>query len=103
MTLANPEQPPQPASSQAITSLVLGILGFVSCCLLPVAPVAWYLGRQELRAIRAGLSPKEGESLANIGMILGIVGTLLIGMGLFWIFLFGGLTVLSAALSGLSH
>lgn len=101
MTTASPEQPPAP-SSQAITSLVLGIVSYVTCCLL-LSPVAWYIGRQELNAIRAGRSPAAGESLAQVGMILGIIGTLLLAMALFWIFLFGGLAVLSAMFSAATN
>jgi hypothetical protein len=93
-TAESPEQP-QPASSQAITSLVLGILSFVTCCLL-LSPIAWYLGRQELKAIHEGRSPAAGETLANVGRILGIVGTLCMAFVVFWIFFLGGLAVLSS-------
>jgi hypothetical protein len=77
-----------PASSASTTALVLGIIGlagnFVSCCcclgLVPAlcAPVAWWIGASELRAIRAGLSSPAGESNARAGMICGIVGTAII-------------------------
>jgi Domain of unknown function (DUF4190) len=93
-------QPPPPpiapesatASSQAITALVLGILGVICCH--PLAPVAWYLGHQEGRAIRAGQAPAAGEGFALAGKILGIIGTVLLAIGLLWIFAFGGMVVL---------
>jgi hypothetical protein len=97
MTVAKPEPPPS-ASSQALTSLILGILGFVTCCLL-LSPIAWYLGRQELRAIREGRSAAAGEVFANIGRILGIVGTVLMGFAAFWIFFLGGMAVLSGIIN----
>ncbi|HSS51309.1 MAG TPA: DUF4190 domain-containing protein, partial [Thermoanaerobaculia bacterium] len=51
--------PPQSASTNAIVSLVLGILGVICCGLM--APIAWYLGNQELKAIQAGSSPAAGD------------------------------------------
>ena len=92
MTIANPEPPPS-ASSQALTSLILGILAFVTCCLL-LSPIAWYLGRQELKAIREERSPAAGETLAKVGMILVIVGSLALLMLAFWVFFLGGFVIL---------
>jgi hypothetical protein len=63
----------EPASSRAIWSLVLGILGLILCGLL--APFAWWLGAAELRDIKAGLLPDSGQGLATAGMVLGIIGT----------------------------
>ena len=85
----------QTASSQAITALVLGILGIVSCCGI-LSPIAWYLGKQEQKAILEGRSPAAGAQLAQVAVILGIVGTIMMIFGLLWIFLWGGLAVLSA-------
>jgi hypothetical protein len=56
--------------------LILGILGIVCCGVL--APVAWILGKQDLTKIRSGEISTEAEQLTNIGMILGIVGTVLL-------------------------
>lgn len=92
---AGPSSQPSP-SSQAITALVVGILGFVMCCFV-LSPIAWYLGSQEIRAIREGRAPASGEVLAKVAVILGIVGTLALLAGLVWLAL-GGLAVLSAIL-----
>jgi uncharacterized membrane protein YjgN (DUF898 family) len=96
MTVANPGQQ-QSASSQAITAFVLSILGIVCCGLL--APISWYLANQELQAIREGRSPVAGEGLVKVASILGIVGTVLLVLGfiigLIWLFLLGGMAVLS--------
>ncbi len=95
-------RPPSPASStQAIVSLVLGILGVVCCALM--APFAWYLGNQEVKAIQAGSSPAAGDGIAKAGMILGIVGVVLLGLQLIWVFFMGGLVILSAFFDQLGH
>lgn len=83
------------ASSQAITAVVLGILGIITCCGI-LSPIAWYLGSQEQKAIREGRSPVAGATLAQVAVILGIVGTILMVFGLLWVFLWGGLAALSA-------
>src|SRR5829696_5083904 len=95
MTVQGDGVTPQSASSQAITALILSLLGFISCCHL-LSPIAWYLGRQEQKAIREGRAPKAGEVLAQIAVILGIVGTLILAFFLLWVFFLGGLAVLSA-------
>jgi uncharacterized membrane protein YjgN (DUF898 family) len=96
MTVANPGQP-QSSSNQAITALVLGILGIICCGLL--APIAWYLGNQELLAIREGRSPAAGEGLAKAAKILGIIGTVLLVLSLLWIFFAGGMAVLQGVMA----
>ena len=92
-----PPAPPAPpsgggSSGRATTSLILGILGIICCGLL--APIAWYLGSQELQAIAAGQSPAGGEGLAKAGKILGIIGTVLLVLGVVWIFFAGGMAVI---------
>ncbi len=82
----------EPASSQAIWALVVGIMGLLMC--QPLCPIAWWLGATELRNIRAGLSPPSGQGLAMAGMILGIIGTFLLVLGccgalLWWLFVAG--------------
>lgn len=87
------EGQPQSASSQAITALILSILGVVCCGIL--APVGWYLGNQEQKAIREGRSPAAGQGLAQAAVIVGIIGTILMAFWLLWIFLWGGMAILS--------
>jgi hypothetical protein len=84
------------ATGKAIVILVLGIFGVVCC---PVtAPIAWVLGQSELAAVRRGAAPAANEALAQIGMVLGILGTVLFVFFLLWIFAFGGLAALSVLL-----
>ncbi|HXU46790.1 MAG TPA: DUF4190 domain-containing protein [Thermoanaerobaculia bacterium] len=88
-------QPPQAkASSQATTALILGIVGVICCGL--AAPIAWYLGNKELHLIQAGQSSPAGQGLAQVGKILGIVGSVLLILGLVWVFFMGGMAMLSA-------
>jgi hypothetical protein len=87
------EGQPQSASSQAITALVLSILGIVCCGIL--APVGWYLGNQEQKAIREGRSPSAGQGFAQAAVIIGIIGTILMVFTLLWIFFWGGMAILS--------
>ena len=96
MTVANPGQP-QSSSNQAITALVLGILGIVCCGLL--APIAWYLGNQELKAIAEGRSPIAGEGLAKAAKILGIIGTILLVFTIVWVFFWGGMAILQGVMA----
>jgi uncharacterized membrane protein YjgN (DUF898 family) len=86
-----PETPaPSPQSSpsnSAIIAVVLGILSLGGCPVL--APIAWFMGAQELKQIRLGLSPASGELPAKLGMILGIVMTLALLLLTFFVLLFG--------------
>lgn len=85
-----------PESSQATTALVLGILGIVICGVL--APFAWNIGNKELAAIDAGRRDPSNRGTANAGRILGIIGTVLLGIGLVLFVLFiGGVFVLDVA------
>jgi hypothetical protein len=69
--------------------LVLGIVGLVCGC-VPAGIGAWIMGARELKAIQAGEASEEGRSKAQIGMYLGIAGTVLsiIG-GIVWFMLIG--------------
>ncbi len=57
---------------RGVLILVLGILGLIACCLC--APVAWYMGSQDMAEIDAGRMDPEGRQMTQIGMILGMVG-----------------------------
>lgn len=85
-------------SNQPTIALVLGVLSIVCCGLL--GPAAWYIGAQELKAIAAGTSSREGEGLARAGKILGIVGTALLVLGALWVALWGGFAVLQGMAGG---
>ena len=97
--LSNGTESTYPASSgNANMALVLGILGLLGsvgaccCCLFWLlglcAPAGWYVGSQELKAIRAGRSPASAESTAKAGMVCGIVGTVLMALYLVGILIY---------------
>lgn len=62
-----------PEESKAVVSLVLSILGLVVCGVL--SPVAWYYGREEIKAIDAGRRDPSKRDLATAGKIIGMIGT----------------------------
>lgn len=71
-----PETPRNQASGRAMATLILGILSIVCAGFVAGIP-AIILGAMELKAIRHGESPKEGESISKVGLALGVVGTVL--------------------------
>ena len=76
-------QPPMqyaPDHPRATTVLVLGILGIVVCGV--IAPFAWAMGKQTLREIDASNGMLGGRGATNVGYILGIIGTILLGLSL---------------------
>lgn len=91
----------QPASSQAVTALVLGVIS-IACCQL-LGPFAWYLGQQERKAIREGRSSPAGETLAIVAIVLGILGTLTLAFIALWFLFFGGMAVLGGLMSAAGH
>lgn len=94
--MSSPEFPSDPnrypEASQATTVLVLGILGIVICGVL--GPFAWVMGNRELQAIDSGMRPPENRSTANAGRILGIIGTVFLGIGLLVLLFVVGLGVM---------
>lgn len=69
-------------SSQAVTVLVLGIVGLVMCQIL--GPVAWIMGNAELEGIDAGRRAPENRGLAMAGKVCGMIATALIALGIAW-------------------
>lgn len=81
----------QNASTNAVIALVLGIVSFLGLPIIAGIP-AWILGANELKAIDSGASPAAGRTMAQIGMILGIVNTIMAVLGiLFFLFFMGGM------------
>ena len=86
-------------SSKATMALVFGVLGIICCGLL--APVAWYLANEELKSIDMGRLPDSNRGMAQVAKILGIIGTILLGLGLLWVLMFGGLATIGALTGGM--
>lgn len=85
--------PPPPKHPQAVTVLVLGILGIVVCGL--VGPFAWSMGNRVEREMAAAPGRWSGSTEVTVGKVLGIVATALLGLGLLVVVLFIGGGVLA--------
>lgn len=73
--------------NHGILGFVLGLAGIFLLQFL--GPVAWILGRRNLNQRRVGVMDRNGESLTQAGMLLGMIGTLLLLLqvlvfGFFW-------------------
>jgi len=73
-----PYRPPPPDHPQTTTILVLGICGLVLCQVL--GPFAWSMGNKALREIDASEGRYGGRDTVNVGRILGIIGTIILGL-----------------------
>jgi hypothetical protein len=71
---------------RANTALVLGILGIVLCQL--ISPFAMSMGRKAMREIDASGGALGGRGSAQAGWILGLIGTILIGVTLLFVAVF---------------
>ena len=68
-----------PDHPRATMSLILGILGIVVCGV--IAPFAWRIGKQTVDEIDASNGQLGGRGSAQAGYVLGIIGTILLGIG----------------------
>lgn len=77
-----PQAPVQyaPDHPKATTVLILGILGVVLCQVL--GPFAWVMGKRTMNEIDASQGRVGGRGAAQAGYVLGIVGTVLLGVTL---------------------
>ena len=57
------------------TVLILGILSLVICA--PLGIFAWVMGNTDLKAMRAGVMDPSGQSITQVGKVLGIIGSIL--------------------------
>lgn len=89
-----------PEKSKATMALVLSILGILCCGPLSVA--AWVLAAGERKAISEGRRPREGDTLAVIALVLGIIGTIFFAFSLVWVFFLGGLAMLGTLVGAAS-
>jgi hypothetical protein len=58
------------------TVMVLGILSLVMVPFI-LGPIAWYMGTEDMKKIRAGRMDPEGEGSTNTGRLCGMIGTIL--------------------------
>ena len=73
-----------PAHPSANTALVLGLVGLIGYFLCGVtiflSPFAWSAGSKAIREIDAEPGRYSGRDTANTGRILGIIGTVILGL-----------------------
>ena len=91
---------PQQEHPQATTILILGICGLVLCQVL--GPFAWSMGNKALREIDSSQGQLGGRDTVNIGRILGIVATVIMGLAFLAILAFIVLAVLGTVVSSSS-
>ncbi len=101
MGSGNYQQSTGSASNKAIWALVLGITSLVCSLGLFTGIPAWIIGSKEIKDIEAGRSDQSGKVMAQIGMWLGIISTILSGLGLialilYFIFILGILGIMVA-------
>ena len=72
-----------PEQVNGSTALVLGILGLLLCQIF--APFAWVMGNKAIAAIDAGRADPNERTNANVGRILGIIGTVFLVLGLIFL------------------
>ena len=87
-----PGYPPlsPPDHPKAVTALVLGTLGLIACQVL--SPFAWAMGKKTVAEIDASGGRLGGRGQAQAGYILGVIGSVLLGLGA--LFLLGMLLLL---------
>ncbi len=64
------------APHRGSTIMVLGILSLAVAGII-LGPIAWIMGNNDMKEIRAGRMDPEGESNTNTGRICGMIATLL--------------------------
>lgn len=68
-----------PDHPQSTTILILGIVGIVVCQV--TAPFAWVMGKRALEEIDHSGGQIGGRSQVQAGYVLGIVGSVILGIG----------------------
>lgn len=86
---------PTPDHPQSTTAMVLGIVGLVVCQVL--SPFAWVIGRRTLAEIDASGGRLGGRGQAQAGYVLGIIGTVLLGLGLVFLIVYLGFVLMMFA------
>ncbi|MCL2612050.1 MAG: DUF4190 domain-containing protein [Nocardioidaceae bacterium] len=74
--------PPPPDHPKATTILVLGIVGHFVCGL--TSPFALVMGARARREIAASQGRLGGSTMVTVGWVLGIVGTVELGLALLY-------------------
>jgi hypothetical protein len=96
--------PMPPNHNQAGLALGLGIAslagGMVCCLPILAAPFAWAIGHRSLREVRAANGQLGGEGMAMTGMVLGIIGSVLLGLAVIALIVFAIVLVATSGTNG---
>ena len=65
-------------TNRGLLILLLGIAGLIG--FLPCAPLAWYLGDRDMCRMREGEMERTSQTITNLGRILGMTVTILVGV-----------------------
>ena len=86
-TVPQPPMHSQLKPHRGVVVLTLGILGFLVCFICGI--IAWVMGNNDLREMRAGTMDPSGQGLTQAGRICGMIGVILtiVGVG-FWLLIF---------------
>jgi hypothetical protein len=89
-----------PAHPRATTAMVLGIIGvagfFILLVPVVVCPLAWYFGAVAEREAEREPTRYRRAGEARTGMILGIIGTAIMGAALLMLVVIGTLIVIGS-------
>jgi hypothetical protein len=76
---------------RGVLILVLGILSFFICGPI-MGPIAWIMGNNDLKEMKAGTMDPTGEGMTNAGKICGMIATFLtIALLCLYMILFAGI------------
>ena len=87
-----------PDHPKAVTAMVLGIIGLVACQV--ASPFAWAMGKRTVAEIDASGGRLGGRGQAQAGYILGIVGTILLGLAVAFLLVY--LVIMIAVFGGMA-
>ena len=82
--------------------LALSIVSIVCNPFMIPGIMAWVMGRSDLKKIRSGVMDREGEGLTQAGMIIGMIMTILYGLGMLLYFGLIILMLFAAAAGGMN-
>jgi magnesium-transporting ATPase (P-type) len=91
---------PPPAGASPVNGTLILVLGILSIVCIPIlGPVAWIMGNNAMKTLDVPGTDQTQRSTANIGRILGIIGTVLCVLGIISWIVFGA-SFFAAARSG---
>jgi len=87
------DAPAHPSASPAFVLALVSVIGapFTLGLSLVVAPVAWLMGRRAVRTIDSSAGSYGGRERADTARLIGLVGTVLLGLWVVGVLLVGSL------------